>query len=206
MAIIATAKGGGQRTLPPIGTHLARCYAVCDLGTQPGDWKGKPKKTRRIRIFFELPNEQHIFDEARGREPFTISKEFTLSLRNKAELRKVLECWRGRAFTDEELDKFDVAKLIGVPAIISISHEPRKDGEGNYAKLLSVSRVMAGMSVPPAIIKPWEFAIHMGRNEVFETLPDWLCEKIEKCDEWTRPAPGHEPEPPAETEEEDVPF
>jgi hypothetical protein len=206
MAIIATSKGG-QKALPSAGTHLARCYYVCDLGTQTTDWQGKPKKARKVRIGFELPNEQHIFDQARGKEPFTISKEYTLSLHTKAELRKVLESWRGRAFTDQELDKFDVAKLIGAPALISIAHEPRRDGEGNFAKLLTVSRPMKEMNCPPAIMPAWEYSIHMGRNEAFEALPDWLQEKVAKCDEWTKPSAGDDPTPAQAPEaEDDVPF
>src|SRR4051812_31403819 len=165
MPIIATAKGNGQRQLPPAGTHLARCYAVCDLGTQLGEFQGKPKKARKCRIFFELPNEQAVFNEGGHKEPFTVSKEFTLSLHKKAELRKVLESWRGRPFTDEELDKFDVAKLIGAPAIITISHEPRKDGEGNFAKILNVTKLMAQMtnSMPPALTPSWSYEIGMQR-------------------------------------------
>ena len=208
MPIIATAKGGGQRQLPPAGTHLARCYAVCDLGTQLGEFQGKPKKARKCRIFFELPNEQAVFGEAGVKEPFTVSKEFTLSLHKKAELRKVLEGWRGRPFTDEELDKFDVAKLVGAPAIITIGHEARKDGEGNYSRILNVTKLMAQMtnSMPPAITQPWSYEIAMHRNEIFNALPDWLQEKISKCEEWTKPAPSHDPEPAPIEAADDVPF
>lgn len=214
MAIIASAKGGGQKQLPPAGTHLARCFAVCDLGTQLGEFQGKPKKARKCRIFFELPNEQAVFQEERGKEPFTVSKEFTLSLHKKAELRKVLESWRGRAFDEAELEKFDVAKLVGAPAIITIGHEPRKDGDGSFAKILNVAKLMAQMtnSMPPAISKAWCYEITMGRtSEQFQRLPDWLQEKIAGCEEWSKPAPGHDPEPaPVEgntpDSEDDVPF
>jgi hypothetical protein len=208
MPIIATSKGGGQRQLPPAGTHLARCYAVCDLGTQLGDFQGKPKRARKCRIFFELPNEQAVFSEDGRKEPFTVSKEFTLSLHKKAELRKVLESWRGRPFTDEELDKFDVAKLVGAAAIITIGHEARKDGEGNYARILNVTKLMAQMtnSMPPAITPQWSYEITMQRNDIFKDLPDWLQEKISKCEEWTRPSPSHDPEPAPIEAADDVPF
>lgn len=206
MAIIATSKGGGQRKLPPAGTHLARCYSLIDIGTQEGTFQGEIKTARKVRVSFELPNEQEVFAEERGKEPFTISREFTLSLHEKAGLRKVLESWRGRAFTAEELQKFDLAKLIGQPAMISIGHEPKKDGSGNFAKLLTVSGVMKGMSVPPAILKPIEYSVLQGRDEVFNDLPDWLKEKISKCAEWTKPAPHEAEEPAMAGTDDDVPF
>lgn len=213
MAIIASAKGGtGERRLPPPGTHYARCFAVCDLGTQLGEFQGKPKKAHKCRIFFELPNEQAVFFEEKGKEPFTVSKEFTLSLHKKAELRKVLEGWRGRPFNEDELDKFDVAKLVAAPALITIGHEPRKDGEGSFAKILNVAKLMSEMvkSMPPAITPHWCYEIAMGRNEAFSRLPDWLQEKIAKCEEWTKPAPSHDPNPspvePESTEDENLPF
>lgn len=207
MPIIATSKGGGQRKLPPAGTHLARCYSLIDIGTQESTFQNEAKLTRKVRISFELPNEQEVFAEERGKEPFTISREFTLSLHEKAGLRKVLESWRGRAFNAQELEKFDLAKLIGQPAMISIGHEPKKDGSGNFAKLLTVSTLMKGMTLPPAILKPIEYSVHQGRDEVFHSLPDWLKEKIAKCAEWTQPAPSEAAEPAQSPEaEDDVPF
>lgn len=208
MGIFASAKGGGERQLPPAGTHLARCYSIIDIGTQHDTFQGKPKTARKVRISFELPNEQAVFAEERGKEPFTISKEFTLSLHEKAGLRKTLEAWRGRAFTATELDKFDLANLIGAPAMITINHEKRKDGDGMFAKLIAVATLMKGQQMPPAILDPIEYSVHMGRNEIFEALPDWLKEKIAKCAEWTKPAPAEVgPTPGADTpEEDDVPF
>lgn len=210
MGIFATAKGGGQKQLPQPGTELARCYAVCDLGTQFSE--AFNKVARKCRIYFELPNQQAVFDESRGKEPFTISKEFTLSLHKKAELRKVLESWRGRAFTDEELDKFDVTKLIGAPCMVSFVLEPRKDGDGQFVKLTGVQKVPAQFTaqMPPPIEKPWSYEISMGRNNTFNNMPDWLREKIAQCEEWKKPAPGHDATPAApvgtELAADDVPF
>lgn len=211
MALMATAKGGGERTLPPAGTFLARCYAICDMGTQFSEWQGKPKKARKCRIFFELPTEKHVFLEEKGEEPFTMSKEFTLSLHAKAQLRKVLDTWRGKPFTEEELDGFDVTKLIGAPAMLTIGHEPRKDGEGDFAKILGIAKVMKGIEVPPMIMKAWQFTLDMGQqSETFKALPEWLREKILDCEEWTEPVPANTPAatpPPGhEPIDDEVPF
>jgi hypothetical protein len=168
--IIATAKGGGQRQLPPAGTHIARCFSIIDIGTQNDSFQGKPKVARKVRIGFELPNEQAVFAEERGKKPFTISKEFTLSLHEKAGLRKTLEAWRGRAFTPQELDKFDLANLLGAPAMVTIGHERRKDGDGSFAKLLAVTSLPKGMPAPGPILKSVEYSIHMGRNDTFADL------------------------------------
>lgn len=207
MPIIATNKGGTQRKLPPMGTHLARCYSLVDLGTHEEEFQGETKNRRKIRISFELPNEQEVFKEERGKEPFTITKEFTLSLHEKAGLRKTLEAWRGRAFTEKELDKFDVANLLGAPAMITIGHEPKKDGSGTFAKVLSVAALPKGMTVPPAILTSIEYSVEMGDNQVFRDLPDWLREKISKCQEWNKPSGASTPAAAApQPEEDDVPF
>jgi hypothetical protein len=100
-----------------------------------------------------------------------------------------------------------VSKLIGAEAMITIAHDQRRDGEGQYAKLMNVAKVMKGMSVPPAINKSWSYEIAMGENEVFNGLPDWMKEKIAACEEWTKPQPGNEPQPPAQPDaDDDVPF
>jgi hypothetical protein len=66
-----------------------------------------------------------------------IGSKFTLSLHEKASLRKILQSWRGKAFTPEELKKFDVTTILGKPCLITVTHEP-KDGGGVYANVGAV--------------------------------------------------------------------
>ena len=52
----------------------------------------------------------------------SISKTYTASLNENATLYKDLVTWRGKSFTKEELDGFDLDKMIGAPANLEIEH------------------------------------------------------------------------------------
>ena len=55
-------------------------------------------------------------------KPRAISETYTNSLGEKANLRKMLENWRGRAFTQEEMDGFDLRNVLGKACMISVVH------------------------------------------------------------------------------------
>jgi hypothetical protein len=115
MALIAS--GSKSYTPPPEGMWHAVCVDVVDLGMVNGQWGEKHK----CRIVWEL--NQKMSD---GR-PFTAQKQYTISLHEKASLYKDLKAWRGKPFTTEELEGFDVEKVIGAPCQLVITHE-EKDG------------------------------------------------------------------------------
>ena len=50
--------GGKEFTPAPVGNHPARCIGIIDLGTQTGEWQGKPLVRRQCVLQWELPNEQ----------------------------------------------------------------------------------------------------------------------------------------------------
>ena len=66
-------------------------------------------------------------DETHGRR-FDVARVYTLSLHERAALRKDLESWRGRKFTEMELDGFDLEKLLGVNAQVAVTHDLGDDG------------------------------------------------------------------------------
>lgn len=195
---------GGNFTICPAGTHVARCYMVIDLGHQPNTYMGKPKPpTRMIRLGFEFPTLLHIFDEARGKEPFTLSRSFTNVLNDRSNLRKVLNEWRGRPLTEEEITgkrddkgaiieppKFTIDKVLGAPALITVTHKPKSDGQ-MMALLSSIAKLpveIAGtkINMPPAVLPPILFTVDDGPTEKFKKLPEWLREEISKCSEWQK--------------------
>lgn len=200
-----TAKeSGGDFKPAPMGTHFGRCYGVISLGTQP---PGMPnfKPTFKVLICWELSHKK--MDNG---DPYTINKEYTLSLNGKANLRRDLESWRGKPFTADELAGFAVEKVLNAPATIGIIHEPKKTG-GVYAKVSSVSAIPDGVTVPELHHKRTLYELDFGRNdERFNALPDWIKEKISKCYEWNPAAhvASSEPEPVDEEPEvkDDLPF
>ena len=102
--LIAKDSGGSKFPKLEAGLYNAVCYAVVDLGVHYNKTFGK--ENQQIMILFELPDEKI---EVNGKwESRTVSGTYTCSLSDKSNLRKVLEGWRGRAFTPEELDGFDL--------------------------------------------------------------------------------------------------
>lgn len=142
--LIAKKGEEAQRFLISAGTVQAVCFAVFDLGLQDTGFKseeGDPVIQHKIKVGFEV-NETIPEGKYQGKRA-TIYKDYTLSLSEKANLRKDLESWRGQAFTDKELEGFDVEKLVGTNAMLSIIH---KDSKGKtYANIATVGKLMKGL-------------------------------------------------------------
>lgn len=193
MGIIIKEKSGPQ--VPP-GTHIAVCYRIVDIGTQPDSGFGE---RRKIVVFWELPHERITIDGVE--KPMGISKFYTNSLNKKASLRKDLDAWRGRAFTKEELDGFELKNILGKPCQISVV-----TNENNNNVVDAVVALAKGTQCPPAMNPLVEYSIEDGKNHVYEKLPDWVKEACNNCIEWEKPEGGEpEPETPRPADD-DVPF
>ena len=75
-----------KREKVPSGTHIARCYEMIHIGTVTWEYLGEVKETDKVRLTFELPAEMRQFNEEEM-QPMVISKEYTLSMHEKANLR-----------------------------------------------------------------------------------------------------------------------
>lgn len=206
MSLIAKDGGGKKFDPAPQGSHPARCYSVVDLGTQHDTWQGQPNTRRKLRLAFELPDQTINTDD--GPMPMTIGQTYTLSLHEKAALRKDLEAWRGRAFTPEELNGFDLFKLAGVACMLTVIHYKKDDGSTS-ARIGAIASPPKSMTVPPPVHETICYDIGMGQNSVFKKLPEWMQKQIVQCDEFHLPPPG-EPDPKTEVADtfgdDDVPF
>lgn len=165
---------GKKRKLVPEGTTLGLCYAIIDIGTQTSQWKGKPKKVRKILFGFETPNEKDVFDEKKGEEPFSVWERFTASLSTKAVLRGFLESWRGRAFTDDEAKGFDPKVLLAKGALLNIIH---KEG---YANIKGIVKPPKGTEIPKLHNDPVFFSLEKEDfdERVFRALSPGLRDTI----------------------------
>lgn len=207
-AIIAKESGDGDFVLAPEGTHVAVCIGVVDMGTHRGEYMGKPKSRRMVRVTWELPDEV-LEGENGAAVPMMVGKLYTLSLGEKAVLRHDLESWRGRAFTEAERAGFDISKLAGVACLVTIVHEKKNDK--TYANVKGVTKIPKGTPPPKAPFnEPKVFSIADGRNSAtFKALPEWLQKKIGECIEWnSAPAEpeGHNKGSDEPPQSDDVPF
>lgn len=198
---------GGERKLTPSGNFIARCYSMVHIGTIEEDYMGETKNLNKVRITWELPTEKTVFKEENGEQPYSISKEFTLSLHEKATLRKFLESWRGKGFTEDEAKKFNIAKLVGVSCMINIIHKTSKTGNV-YADIASVSTMPKGFEAPEQINKSVIFSVCQFDSDVFNSFPDFLKDKIRKSQEFKNIELPDVQETPSEHKEpeDDLPF
>lgn len=176
--INATTNGNNfTRELAPSGVHRAVCYSMVHIGTVKESYLGEEKEINKVRITWELSDELRTFKQENGEQPMSISKEFTLSMHEKANLRKTLEQWRGKVFTDEEAKVFDVTVLIGVPCQLNIVHKVSKTG-AEYAEISGVMPLGKGTEKPKQINETFIFDYTPFDQDKFDKLPKFLQEKV----------------------------
>lgn len=190
MGFVASDNGGGDFKKVPQGVHMARCYSLVDMGTQLVRSQHGDKELHKIRIAWELFGEDDdgkpLTVERDGVVlPMTISKSYTLSLNEKANLRKDLESWRGKAFTDDEAKGFDITKLLNAYCMINVTHS-ETNGK-TYANVASITPIPSALknSKPEAVHKAIIFDLDAPNWDVFATFHEKLQDAIKSSPEYT---------------------
>jgi len=111
----------------PSGTYAAVCIGVFDLGMEKEVWEGKESVKQKVLIAFEV--DERIKSGDYTGERFVLSKKYTFSSHEKATLRKHLESWRGKAFSDEEIAGFDIEKIVGKSCYIQVMEKTSQTGK-----------------------------------------------------------------------------
>lgn len=182
MAIMAADNGGKDFKKVPPGCHFAICNMVVDLGIQESSYKGESKSQHKVYLRWEVPDERVTY-EKEGHEveaPCSIGAMYTLSLSEKANLRKVLENWRGKPFTPEELTGFDITSVAGRCCQIMVQHQD--SGGKTYANITGVMGVSRDQKERAKTAKS-EVGVLVYSLDApdtnWDSLPKWLQEKIE---------------------------
>lgn len=211
MGFIAKESGGRDFKPVPPGAYVARCYQVIDLGTQTSDGQFGVKSAHKIRLSWELFGEDEdgtpltiIIDNKAM--PMTVSKNYTVSLHEKASLRRDLVAWRGRNFTDEEARAFDVSKLLGAYALINVTNSVGGNGK-TYANVAGLSPLPKPLQAtkPAGVHALAQFDLDKPDMALFDSLPPWLQEQIKAAPEFGR-KPLPEPALAGDDGLEDCPF
>ncbi len=195
--------GGTDFEQAPIGTHVARCVKLIDIGTQKGEYQGKATARRQCIVGWELPTELMQDGENSGK-PFVVSRFYTASLGEKANLRKDLENWRGRQFTEQELQGFDSKNILGKPCMLSVIHN-----EKGKARVSGVMAVPKGMAVPDQINATVYFSLDEFDQKAFDALSEGYKKLIQASPEYQQiKAGGSEVKPKGHFDdmEDDIPF
>lgn len=183
--VTLTDSGSDYKPIEP-GAYRAICSRVIDLGTQTTSYNGEEKSARKLLLTWEVPDVEVEWEgETR---PATISQTFTASLHEKANLRKVLESWRGRSFTADELKGFDTKNILGAPCFLNIVHN-EKDGR-TYANVAAVMPLPKGMEKPEGSGQLVNFDLDDFEPRTLDALHDKLREKIMASPEYKAIASG----------------
>ena len=171
---------------------------------------GKAKSQHKVYIRWEVPDERVTYEkdgvEIEG--PCSIGATYTLSLSEKANLRKVLENWRGQPFTEQELKGFDITTIAGKCCQIMVQHETK--GGKTYANVTGVmgisreqrERARNAKSEVGVLV----YSLEDHNPAIHAQLPNWIKEKLEE-----RVAPpsvhtANASAPAGEDFDDDIPF
>lgn len=205
MGLVAKSSGG-TFTPVPAGVHVANCYAVYDVGSHYSAMFEKLQ--HQILVIWEIPGErfEKEVDGQKQNFPCVISKYYTLSLNEKSNLRKDLESWRGRKFTQQELAGFDVGKLVGVGCQLNVLHENKNDAV--RAKISAIMPLPKGTKAPPIENPTVRYAIDEHGHSLPKTCPEWIAKKISESEEWKAigGANGAVQEDDLSIDEDNIPF
>ena len=216
MGFLATDSGGGNFKRVPAGVFIGRCFSLIDLGTQLSTGQFGEKLQHKIRIGWELfgedENGEQLTVEVDGKTmPMTISKSYTVSLHEKAGLRKDLAAWRGKDFTDEEARGFDVSKLIGAYCMVNVTtSETNGKTYSNVAGLTPLPGALKNAK-PAAVHEHVLFDLDSPDMAVFASFHEKLQEAIKRSPEWARhgkqaPQKATHAAPDYADDSEEIPF
>lgn len=191
MGFVASDSGGGNFKRVPAGVFIGRCYSLIDLGTQLSVGQYGEKLQHKIRVGWELFGEDEqgapLTVDVDGKEmPMTISKSYTVSLHEKAGLRKDLAAWRGKDFTDEEAKAFDVSKLIGAYCMVNVTtSETNGKTYSNVAGLTPLPGALKNAK-PAGVHEPLIFDLDKPDMKVFNGFHEKLQDAIKRSPEWAK--------------------
>lgn len=177
--IISESSGGNFAERKPLeaGAYPAVCDMVVDLGVQqsPG---GLYAPKRSVLLRFQIPSERvEITRDGQTVDlPAVISRTLGLSLNEKATLRQLLQSWRGRAFTQEELKAFDLVNVLSKPAFINVTHAVK--GDRTYANLSTIMPLPKGMPAPELEGEALWYTPDDHDFTTFGKLPQWVQDKV----------------------------
>lgn len=144
MADTILARGSESKFKPhPEGQYVAQCVDTIDLGEKVQDFPGTtPYLAATCALVFRTGEKNDETGEC-----IDIAREFTVSMGEKANLRKFLEQWRGKPYTSEQIEAgVPLDKLTGNHALITVSH--RVSGKGrtyaNITACVGIPKQMAG--------------------------------------------------------------
>lgn len=176
MSMVASDNGGIEIPKLEGGVYTSISSAMVDLGLQKSE-KFKTTQRKFMLIWTIQGEEVEINGEKQTRQ---ISREYSFSLNEKSTLRKDLQSWRGKVFTDEELGGFNLLNVLNVACQLQIILE-EKNGK-QYNNIAGIMSLPKGTKISPLDdvyyfdienIETWS---NWGR------ITKWIQERIKKAE------------------------
>lgn len=178
MSMIASDNQGSSIPKLEGGVYTAISSAIVDLGLQKNEKFDKTQ--RKFMMIWTILNETI---EVNGEQlPRQLSKEYSFSLNEKSTLRKDLQAWRGKAFTEEELRGFNILNVLNVPCQLQILLE-EKNGK-QYNNIASIMALPKGSQVEK-LDNTYYFDIETIDSWTnWKKIPQWIRDRIKKAENY----------------------
>lgn len=177
------AKDNGGISIPPLanGVYIAICSGLIDLGIQVSEQFGT--KSRKMIVQWTILGE--TVDVNGEQLPRIMHKQYGFSLGSKSNLRKDLEAWRGRAFTEEELNGFDLKNILNVPCQMQIITKERagKSDVNNISGIMSLPKGNNVDKLNDADLVYFDIE-DVSTYKQFERIPKWVQEVIKQAENY----------------------
>lgn len=173
-------KDRAKPKIPPVeaGVYMAVCIGFIDLGEQYSE-KFKSYSNKGMYVW-ELPGETVEIDGEQ--KPRQLSKEFTISASNKSNLRKFIESWNSKSYSDDEFMDFDLFDQIGKPCQLNVVLNETKE----YSNVDNLMPIPKGFPAPSTATPYIKWDMENWDEEVFNTIPEWIQEKIKKSTQFQK--------------------
>jgi hypothetical protein len=173
-------KDRAKPKVPPIepGVYMAVCIGFIDLGEQYSE-KFKSYTNKGMYIW-EIPSETIEIDGEQ--KPRQLSKEFTISASSKSNLRKFIETWNSKSYSDEDFMEFDVFEQVGKPCQLNVVLNETKE----YSNVDNLMPIPKGFPAPTTATKLIKWDMEAWNDEIFAELPEWIQEKIKKSTQYQK--------------------
>lgn len=175
MSIIAKKEEGLKIEALEAGVYMGTCKAIIDLGMQFNEKFNKI--AQKIMIIWTIVGEMVLIGEEEKER--TISKEYTLSLGEKANLTKDLEAWRGKKFTQEELMGFDLVNILNKSCQLNIIKDEKNGKE--YNNINAIMALAKGQKAEPLVDTMIFDLTDAATWEHWKIIPSWMQEKIQNA-------------------------
>jgi len=164
----------------PPGLWAGVCCDVVDLGMVETQWGKKHRVQLRWLVDAQPPRSDG--------KPYMVSKKYTLSLHEKANLRIMLEVWRNKKFTADELDGFDLEKLVGAPCQIQVAQEHGDEGPFSFPQVvLKANELSRPVQIPSDYVRAcnrpdYKAPIQESESQEAEYAGDFSAGQIDDSD------------------------